>query len=87
MTGRALRGLRIGTACSFVMMGVAACGESRLPIGEECLRGDDCLSGICSERTCVSAPPLVTGLGASPPSEEPLIPEGAASPADAGDGG
>ena len=40
-----------------------ACGETRRPIGEECLRGDDCLSGVCSARTCVAAPPLVTGAG------------------------
>jgi hypothetical protein len=53
---------------------VMACGETRLPIGDECLRSDDCLSGICSARTCVAAPPLVTGGGAPPPDEEPRIP-------------
>lgn len=45
---------------------LAACGETRLPIGEECLRGEDCLSGICSARTCVAAPALVTGAPPAP---------------------
>jgi hypothetical protein len=62
---------------------VAGCGETRLPIGDECLRGDDCLSGVCSARTCVAAPGLVTGAGAPPPDELPRIPIGDAGPADA----
>jgi hypothetical protein len=56
-----------------------ACGETRRPIGEECLRNDDCLSSICAARTCVSAPPLVTGATHSPPEEEPRIPDAAAT--------
>lgn len=62
---------------------IAGCGETRLPIGDECLRGDDCLSGVCSARTCVAAPGLVTGAGAPPPEELPRIPIGDAGPADA----
>lgn len=62
---------------------VAACGETRRPIGDECLRDDDCLSGICSLRTCVSAPTLVTGAGGSPPDDSPRIPVGDASAGDA----
>ena len=53
-----------------------ACGETRNPIGEECLRGDDCLSGVCSSRTCVAAPGLVTGAGPPPSEEIPRIPAG-----------
>jgi hypothetical protein len=70
-----------------------ACGESRRPIGEECLRDDDCLSGVCAARTCVSAPPLVTGASNPPPDEEPRIPDGgsggagADAPSDAKTGG
>lgn len=63
-------------------LGVAlglACGETRRPIGEECLRDDDCLSGACSNRTCVSAPTLVTGAAGSPPDETPRLPAGDAS--------
>ena len=37
---------------------IAACGETRHTPGEACLRGDDCLSGFCTDRICVAAPPL-----------------------------
>ena len=63
-----------------------ACGETRNPIGDECLRNQDCLSGVCSDRACVAAPPLVTSNGvAEPPDETVEIPEAdaAAAPADA----
>lgn len=69
---------------------LAACGESRSPIGEECLRSDDCLSGVCSDRVCVSAPPLTLGGGEPPGDQEPEIPasnDDASAPKDAGDGG
>lgn len=70
---------------------VLACGETRRPIGDECLRGDDCLSGVCSARSCVSAPPLKTGATGPTPDEEPDIPAadaGGVSPAsDAGSEG
>jgi hypothetical protein len=70
----------------------AACGETRSPLGEECLRDDDCLSSTCSARTCVAAPSLVTGAQGSPPDETPRIPNADAAtldsgPKDAGDGG
>lgn len=52
----------------------AACGESRRPIGEECVRNEDCLSDVCAARSCVSAPTLVTGASGRPDEEEPLIP-------------
>jgi hypothetical protein len=65
--------------------GVVACGETRSPIGDECLRGDDCLSGVCSSRTCVAAPGLVTGAGPPPPDEMPRIPAGEGGSASATD--
>jgi hypothetical protein len=37
---------------------IIACGETRHAPGEACLRGDDCLSGFCTDRICVAAPPL-----------------------------
>lgn len=52
-----------------------ACGETRRPIGDECLRDDDCLSAVCSERTCVAAPALVNGATSPPPDDTPLIPD------------
>jgi hypothetical protein len=64
---------------TFVM---GACGESRRPIGEECLRDSDCLSGVCAARACVSAPTLVTGASNPPGEEEPRIPADAGGPAE-----
>lgn len=68
-----------------------ACGETRRPIGDECLRDEDCLSGVCSARSCVSAPPLKTGTTGSTPDEEPDISDGdggaGPSPSDASGGG
>ena len=65
-----------------------ACGETRRPIGDECLRDDDCLSGVCSARSCVSAPPLKVGATGPTPDEEPDIGVGeggvAPPPKDAG---
>jgi hypothetical protein len=75
--------MRILGALAFVVVLLAACGETRSPIGEECLRGEDCLSGVCSSRTCVAAPPLVNGGGGAPPDETARIPVGDAGPADA----
>jgi hypothetical protein len=66
-----MRGLYV-LACALVA--ALACGESRRPIGEECLRDEDCLSSFCAARACVSAPTLVTGGSHPPDDEEPLIP-------------
>lgn len=74
------RGLASGWA--FVLLalvvGAAACGETRRPIGEECLRDEDCLSGLCAARACVSAPTYQAGAG-EPAEEEPDIPDASAS--------
>lgn len=67
---------------------VAACGESRRPIGEECLRDEDCLSDVCAARSCVSAPTLLSGATGAP-EETPHLPadDAAARPADASSDG
>jgi hypothetical protein len=86
-------GGRAVLACALVFFPVLAsaiaCGETRRPIGDECLRGDDCLSGVCADRTCVSAPSLVTGAQSQPPDGTPRIPvsDGQVAPQDAGDAG
>lgn len=59
-----------------VSASASACGETRRPIGDECLRNDDCLSGFCSARSCVSAPPLKVGSTGPTPDEEPDVAEG-----------
>jgi len=75
--------MRLTAVPALVLALVAGCGETRRPIGDECLRGDDCLSSVCSSRTCVSAPTLVTGAGAPPPDEVPRIPIVDGGPSDA----
>jgi len=40
------------------------CALDQKALGESCLKGEDCLSGICADRACVVAPPL---LDAEPP--------------------
>ena len=71
-----------------VALVAVACGETRGTLGADCIRSDDCLSGVCAARVCVAAPALVTGAGPSGPDETPRIPDADASPPrDAGDGG
>jgi hypothetical protein len=74
---------RLALLATVVLAILAACGETRSPIGDECLRGEDCLSGVCSSRICVAAPPLVNGAGGPPPDETARIPIGDAGPSDA----
>lgn len=69
---RVVLGSALGAALALAAL--AACGETRRPIGDECLRDEDCLSGVCSSRLCVAAPPLVTGAGPPPPDEIPRVP-------------
>ena len=73
---------------SFVLVVLAiACGEVRRPIGDECLRGDDCLSGVCSARECVAAPALLGGTQPAPEEETPRIPVADGGVRDAAEGG
>jgi hypothetical protein len=39
----------------------ASCTDSRGALGEQCLKDQDCLSGICSQQLCAAAPPLLDG--------------------------
>lgn len=65
-------------------LATVACGETRQPIGEECLRDEDCLSNTCSARTCVAAPQLTVPYGGSP-DQEPRVPDASAEGATASD--
>lgn len=79
-----MRTARIGFFTALAVALALSCGETRRPIGDECLRDEDCLSSTCSARECVPAPALVTGAGNAPEEEEPRIPSGdAAAPRDA----
>lgn len=77
---RALVGCALGAALAFVVM---ACGESRHPIGEECLRDEDCLSNVCAARSCVSAPTLISGAVGAPDETPRLSDDAGPAPADA----
>ncbi|MBX3228326.1 MAG: hypothetical protein KIT84_06720 [Labilithrix sp.] len=61
-------------AIAALLVLVLACGESRRPIGDECIRDEDCLSDVCAARVCAPAPGLVSGASNPPPPEEPRIP-------------
>jgi len=72
----------LGGALVSLIALAAACGETRHPIGDECLRDEDCLSSTCSARLCVPAPSLVNGAP-NAPDEEPRIPVSDAAPREA----
>jgi len=90
MRGAAVAAL-VALVALVALAAIAACGETRRPIGDECLRSDDCLSSVCSDKTCVAAPALVTGAGPPPADEVPRVPivDGGTSggPTDAAGGG
>lgn len=37
----------------------SACVETRRSLGEDCLKDDDCLSGVCSQLFCAALPPTI----------------------------
>ena len=40
-----------------------ACSELRSSLGDDCLKNEDCLSGICSQSRCTASPPLLGAEG------------------------
>jgi hypothetical protein len=42
---------------------VGSCNEWRRSLGDECLKDQDCLSGICSQLRCGTAPPYLGSEG------------------------
>jgi hypothetical protein len=59
-----------------LLLVLGACTETRRTNGEDCLKDDDCLSGVCSSQKCTAAPPLLDATVMPP-----VIPD-----ADVGDG-
>lgn len=57
------------TGC-FLLPGlfVLACTDTRRGLGEQCLKSEDCVSGLCVAQACASEPPLLTGTS-TPPAE------------------
>ncbi len=71
-----LRSMRLRVALLLLLV-LGACTESRRTIGEDCLKADDCLSGVCSSQKCTAAPPLLDAT---------VIPPVVVPDADVGDG-
>jgi predicted small secreted protein len=40
---------------------LAACTETARGLGEACLKGEDCTSGVCVGQVCSESPPLLNG--------------------------
>ena len=38
---------------------VFACADTKRILGEECIKSDDCQSGICTGQKCTAAPPIL----------------------------
>jgi hypothetical protein len=55
---------------------IAACSEGRGSLGDDCMKDQDCLSGVCTALRCVAAPSVLDG--GLPPTEASTIPEAAA---------
>jgi hypothetical protein len=75
---------------ALVVIGLlAACTDTRRSLGDDCLKNQDCLSGICSEYVCTAPPPLLDAMvdnaDATPVEEtgpgEGAAPEGGAAEA------
>jgi hypothetical protein len=39
---------------------LAACADTTKTLGEECLKSEDCQSGLCQSEVCVAEPPFLT---------------------------
>lgn len=48
-----------------------ACTETRRGLGEQCLKGEDCISNLCVAQICASAPPLLQGPSTVTPDGSP----------------
>jgi hypothetical protein len=57
------------TVVVIFLVTLGACNETRRSLGEECLKGDDCVSGLCSSQHCAEPAPV---LEASVPADAAL---------------
>ena len=54
-------------ACfSLPIVMLVACTQTERGLGEECLKGEDCTSGVCVAQVCSEAPPLLQGTPTTP---------------------
>lgn len=70
---RALGAVFFVLPCLFAL----ACTETRRGLGEECLKGEDCISNLCVAQVCASEPPLIQG-------NSTVTPDGSSSEASTG---
>jgi hypothetical protein len=68
-TSRRMRNLRyviaISACFSLPIAMLAACTETSRGLGEACLKGEDCTSGVCVAQLCTGSPPLLQGTPAT----------------------
>jgi hypothetical protein len=63
-------------ALAFVVAGIAAmglafaCAQTRRSPGEECIKSEDCLSGVCVQLVCGSTGPLTDTMENNPEAGE-----------------
>jgi hypothetical protein len=48
--------------CVAAMATAAGCVQTQRALGEDCLKDQDCLSGVCSQLQCAAAPPILQGV-------------------------
>jgi hypothetical protein len=64
---RKLRYVVAISACfSLPIAMLAACTETSRGLGEACLKGEDCTSGVCVSQLCAESPPLLQGTPVTP---------------------
>ena len=69
-------------AVTCVALTAFACTETRRPLGEDCLKNADCISGVCSQLRCavepiildaqITAPEAALGEGDAPSAADEL---------------
>ena len=57
---RGLRPLGLVVAVSLALGVALGCAQTKRALGDECLKSEDCLSGICSQLLCAASPPLTS---------------------------
>jgi hypothetical protein len=76
---------RASVAVVLLAMGASAgCQLTSRALGEDCLKDQDCLSGICSQLKCAAAPPLLSGIPQGTPDTGAPPQDSAAPPPDTG---
>jgi hypothetical protein len=74
--------VRLLAASGAVAIAIASCAELRGSVGDDCLKDQDCLSGVCTQLRCAAAPSVLeAGLPASEASTLPDTSTGAAEDA------